>query len=78
MATSPAHVKVYSSSIPLTVWSGLVLVAIAVAIMWAVPASRFVVASGLAGGLLLAGALVMRRRRALSGESPEAPLHLRD
>jgi hypothetical protein len=53
-------------------------VAIAVAIMWAIPAARFIVGSGLAGGLLLAGALWMRRRQAQSGESPAAPLHLRD
>ena len=54
------------------------LVAIALVIMWAVPTARFVVGSGLLGGLVLAGALWMRRRKALTGESPEAPLHLRD
>ena len=78
MATSPAHVKVYSSSIPVSVWGGLALVAIALAIMWAVPAARLVVGSGLLGGLVLAGGLWMRRRKALAGETPDTPLHLRD
>lgn len=78
MAT-PAHVKVYSSSIPVGVWGGLALVAIALVIMWAIPAARFIVGSGLAGGLILAGALWLRYRRAQAAEeSPAAPLHLRD
>jgi hypothetical protein len=79
MATSRAHVKVYSSSIPVGVWSGLALVAIAVAIAWAMPQARWIVAIGAAAGLALAAVLVMfRRRMAGAPDDTSAPLHLRD
>jgi hypothetical protein len=78
MATPPAHVKVYSSAIPLSVWGGLALVAIAVAIMWALPASRVIVGTGLLAGTLLAAVLIILRRRSHAAGSSAAPLHLRD
>lgn len=78
MATQPAHVKVYSSAIPLSVWGGLALVAIALVIMWAMPAARMLVGAGLAAGVVLAAVLIILRRRSSPGESPAAPLHLRD
>jgi hypothetical protein len=79
MATSPAHVRVYWSAIPLSVWGGLSLVAIAVAIMWALPEARLIVGTGLGAGVLLAAVLIMLRRRpAAKDESEAAPLHLRD
>jgi hypothetical protein len=78
MAT-PAHVRLYSSAIPVGIWSGLVLVAIAVAIMWALPQARLVVGAGMGAGILLAGVLLILRRRSRPGDdSPAAPLHLRD
>lgn len=80
MATlPPAHVKVYSSAIPVSVWGGLALVAIAMAILWVVPAARQIVGIGLVTGILLAAVLVIQRRRARGTESQAAaPLHLRD
>jgi L-asparagine transporter-like permease len=78
MATQPAHVKVYSSAIPLSIWGGLALVAIALVIMWAMPATRMIVGIGLTAGILLAAVLVILRRRWGAGDSSAAPLHLRD
>ena len=79
MASRPANVKVYSSAIPVTVWSGLALVAIAAAIVWALPQPGLLVVAGLASGAVLAAALVMlRRRSAARPDTTAAPLHLRD
>lgn len=78
MTTHPARVKMYSSSIPLGVWGGLSLVAIALVIMWALPAARLIVGSGLVAGVLLAVVLLLRRRRAADPHEEAAPLHLRD
>jgi hypothetical protein len=78
MAT-PARVRLYSSAIPVGVWSGLVLVALAVAIVWALPQARTLVGAGIAAGILLAGVLlILRQRSRHGGDSPAAPLHLRD
>jgi hypothetical protein len=74
-----AYVKVYSSSIPFGVWSGLALVALAVALMWALPQARLLVGIGfVAGALLAAGLVLMRRRSAGRPDESAAPLHLRD
>ncbi len=78
MTTPPARVKLYSSSIPRGVWGGLSLVAIALVIMWALPAARLIVGSGLMAGVLLAVVLLLRRRRAADRHEEAAPLHLRD
>jgi hypothetical protein len=74
-----AHVKVYSSSIPVGVWSGgLALVAIAALLIWALPQARVLVAIGfVAGGLLALGLVLMRRRAAGRPDESSAPLHLR-
>ena len=79
MATPPAHVRIYSSAIPLGVWGGLSLVAIAGVIMWALPSARQLVGTGIVAGVLIAGVMLMLRRRSRPGDdSPAAPLHLRD
>jgi hypothetical protein len=79
MATRPANVKVYSSAIPVSVWSGLALVAIAAAIMWAVPQARWLVGVGMvAGGILAAVMVAMRRKSGSKPDESAAPLHLRD
>jgi hypothetical protein len=79
MGSRPARVKVYSSAIPVSVWSGLALVAIAAAIVWALPQARLLVVAGLVSGAVLAAALVMlRRRSAARPDTTTTPLHLRD
>jgi len=82
MAAGPAHVKVYSSRLSLGVWGGLALVAIALAIMWALPEARVLVGTGLVFGIGLAVVLIALRRHSTQqspGEHEEAsPLHLRD
>ncbi len=71
MAAPPARVKLYSSAIPVGTWSGLVLVAIAAAIMWAVPEARLIVGTGLVVGAALAAVLmVLHRRSRPGGDSP--------
>ncbi len=76
MATPRAQVRLYGSSLPLSALSGLVLVAMAIAIAWALPEARAIVAIGVAGGLALAFLLARRRR---AGEEEVAkPLHLRE
>ncbi len=51
MATPSANVRMYGSALPLSAWGGLVLVANAIAIAWALPQARAIVAIGVAGGL---------------------------
>ena len=78
MATPPAHVKLYGSSLPLGVWGGLGVLAIAGVIMWALPSARQLVGTGILAGVVIAGVLLALRRRSQKQDSPAAPLHLRD
>jgi len=78
VTTPPARVRLYSSSIPLGVWGGLSLVAIALAIMWALPQARLLVGAGLLAGILLAVVLYVLRKRSAAPHDEAAPLHLRD
>jgi hypothetical protein len=79
MATPPGHVKMYSSAVPVSVWGGLALVAVASALLWLLPQARQLVGAGLAAAVVIGGVLmVLRRRSKTGGDSPAAPLHLRD
>lgn len=76
MGTPRAQVRLYGSSLPLSAWGGLALVVIAIAIAWALPEARAIVAIGIAGGLALAFLLARRRRNA--EDEVTQPLHLRE
>jgi hypothetical protein len=78
MATPKARVSMYGSALPLSAWGGLALVAIAVAIAWALPQARTLAVIGIAGGLALSFFLARKHRAANEDAEAAAPLHLRE
>lgn len=69
-----------SSTIPLSAWGGLGVIAIGLVVMWLMPSARLMVGTGLVvGGAFLTVLIVLRRRVTTPDEHDEAaPLHLRD
>ena len=54
---------------------GLAMVVVAAATVYALPAARWLVLGGLTAGILIAGALILLRRRA-ARHAPDSILHL--
>jgi hypothetical protein len=63
MTNNRAGFAIYSTTIPLNGWTGLPLLGVAAAMVWALPAAALVLVSGLAGGALIASTLIRLRAR---------------
>lgn len=75
MAPHYAFVELYATRIPVAGWGSTVLLAIAAAIVVALPAARQLTAAGLMGGVVFGVLLIVRRASTHEG-SQDGFIHL--
>jgi hypothetical protein len=77
MAARHAGITIYSTVVPMAGWRGSALLAIAAAIVMALPEAQTLTLSGLAAGAVLGvGLIVSRARAADRGREDDGRLHL--